>query len=491
MLTQLNDCRGILHKSFVNIDKPCWYRYLKIMGKKKTRKNSANLHPLLAKAGYSGNKDYAALHRTAAELYEKGLTDDQSLSEIERRFGPPQNTLLTPRDPPAPIVFFGDPKEDFDDTVFEQITHAARLPVAVRAAVMPDGHPGYALPIGGVIALDNAVSPSFVGYDIACRMTLTVLDIPPEELLEHRERIAHDMQAVSSFGVGSGFKGKDRRDHPVMDDPLWRELPALREHRALAHEQLGSSGGGNHFFDALIGEVVAEADWMPLPVGTKFACIMTHSGSRGTGNKLAHYYQDLAVRETRAIASGIPRGYEWLPLNTAAGQEYWEVMQLMGRYAQANHHLIHDYFLRRSGLRQIARWENHHNFAFLEEGLVIHRKGATPAERGRVGIIPGSSGTDSFLVEGLGNPDSLNSSAHGAGRMRSRHASRKQYDYRAYADHMRERNILGIGVAPDETFMAYKDIEHVMALQEGVLVRTIARLKPVIVIMGGRADDGD
>ncbi len=133
------------------------------MGTKKSRKTSHNLHPLLAKAGYAGSREYAALHRTASELYEKGLNDDQILAEIESRFGLPQRTQLAFRDQPVPIVFFGDPKEDFDDAVFEQINNAARLPVAVRAAVMPDGHPGYALPIGGVIALEDAVSPSFVG----------------------------------------------------------------------------------------------------------------------------------------------------------------------------------------------------------------------------------------------------------------------------------------------------------------------------------------
>lgn len=398
---------------------------------------------------------------------------------------------LLPKDPPAPVAYFGEPGVDFDAAVMEQIRKAASLPVAVKAAVMPDGHPGYALPIGGVIALDDAVSPSFVGYDIACRMTLSLLNLTPSELSYHRQSIAEAMVGVSSFGLGSGFRGRERRDHPVMDDPLWREIPALRSLHSLAWEQLGSSGGGNHFFDAVVGEVLTGAEWMPLPVGARFTAIMTHSGSRGPGNKLAHIYQKLAAEETRRIAGGIPGGYEWLSLRSAAGQEYWQVMQLMGRYAQANHHLVHDRFLERAGLRQVARWENHHNFAFLEGGLVVHRKGATPAEKGRIGIIPGSSGTASYLVEGLGNPEGLNSSSHGAGRLSSRHAARAHFDAAAFERHMRQRDILAIGVAPDETYAAYKDIERVMQLQEGVLVRTIARLQPVIVVMGAQADDGD
>ncbi|HEY9075525.1 MAG TPA: RtcB family protein [Anaerolineaceae bacterium] len=399
--------------------------------------------------------------------------------------------LLSYRSKPVPVAFIAAGSQAFEKEVTEQIEKAARLPVAVRAAILPDGHPGYALPIGGVIALENAVSPSFVGYDIACRMTLSLLDISPEEFHKHRTQIAQDMQAVTAFGVGAGFRGKERRHHPVIDDPLWEQIPALKAQRSLAWEQLGSSGGGNHFFDALIGEVVGKSAWMPLPVGTRFVAVMTHSGSRGAGNKLAQFYQKAAARETHAIAEGIPPGYEWLPLDSAAGEEYWQVMTLMGRYAQANHHLIHDLFLRQSGLAQIARWENHHNFAFIEDGLVVHRKGATPAHQGQVGIIPGSSGTTSYLVEGLGSETSLKSSSHGAGRPRSRTASIKQFDAERFNRHMQAQDIMSFGVAQDETFLAYKDIETVIAAQEGSLVRIIARMHPSIVIMGGRSDDGD
>ena len=404
---------------------------------------------------------------------------------------PNREGLMVYREKPVPIVSFGKPGIDFETQVFQHIEKAARLPVAVRAAVLPDGHPGYALPIGGVIALENAVSPSFVGYDIACRMTLSILDISPAEFRRHRQDISQDMIAVSAFGVGAGFKGGDQRQHPVMEDPLWEDIPILGHFKARAHEQLGSSGGGNHFFDALIGEVIAPADWMPLPVGASFVAIMTHSGSRGTGNQLAQYYQKLAVAETQRIASGIPHDYEWLPLDSEAGKEYWQVMQLMGRYAQANHHLIHNLFLKKSKLHQVVRWENHHNFAFEEDGLIVHRKGATPAEKGRIGIIPGSSGTASYIVEGLGNVESLHSSSHGAGRPRSRSASRQQHNPKAFHQYMLEHDILSFGVEPDETYMAYKDIESVMALQEGTLVRKVARLWPAIVVMGGRSDDGD
>jgi tRNA-splicing ligase RtcB len=357
--------------------------------------------------------------------------------------------------------------------------------------MLPDAHPGYALCIGGVAALDRAISPSFVGYDIACRMTLTILDLSPEEFTSHRAELAKDMVAVSSFGKGSGFEGRERRDHPVMEDPLWNQLPQLRQLKPLAWQQLGSSGGGNHFFDAIIGQVTAPADWLPLEVGRNFVAIMTHSGSRGTGHKLATYYVKLAEQETAQVARGIPKGYEWLTLEADAGREYLHVMELMGRYAQANHHLIHNLFLKRTGLTGLARYENHHNFAWLNpDGTVIHRKGATPAATGQVGIIPGSSGTPSYLVEGLGNVASLESSSHGAGRPFSRSEAKRRHDEALFQQWMAENDILHIGVSPDETLLAYKDIDRVMALQSD-LVRPVARMLPAVVIMGGASDDGD
>jgi tRNA-splicing ligase RtcB (3'-phosphate/5'-hydroxy nucleic acid ligase) len=467
------------------------------MAKRKKKKGKVNAHRVLVEAGYDSPPfDFNLIQTEGVRLARQGLNREEILVEIVRKYGRPQNASKREDRPAAavPVKYFGEPSVDFDQKVYEQMENAARLPVAARAAVMPDGHPGYALPIGGVIGLDNAVSPSFVGYDIACRMMLSVMDITPQKFMQRRQQLANDMRAVSHFGVGGGFSGANRRQHPVMDEALWQSIPVLRSHKTRAQDQLGTSGGGNHFFDALIGSVVAEADWMPLPIGAEFVAIMTHSGSRGVGNKLAQHYQKLAAVETRARYDGIPRGYEWFSMDSEAGQEYWEVMQLMGRYARANHQLIHNLFFERLGgqVRQLARWENHHNFAFEESNMIIHRKGATPAQKGRVGIIPGSSGTLSFLVEGLGNEESLNSSSHGAGRPFSRTQAKKYHDPRSFRNHMKHHDILSYGVAADETYMAYKNIEHVMSLQEGVLVRRIARLRPVVVIMGGgKADDGD
>ena len=218
---------------------------------------------------------------------------------------------------------------------------------------------------------------------------------------------------------------------------------------------------------------------------------MTHSGSRGVGHKMATYYQKLAVDQTRGLFTGIPKGYEWLNGQSDAGKEYWEVMQLMGRYAQANHHLLQDSFFKKTGIGCLGRIENHHNFAWIENGMVVHRKGATPAAKGEIGIIPGSSGSASFLVEGLGNADSLNSSSHGAGRPFSRTEAKRRHDEEAFMKHWEESGTLYDRINEDETYQAYKDIERVISVQDGVLVRVVARMMPKIVIMGGKADDGD
>lgn len=455
-----------------------------------------NSHKTLVSSGYAHRPDYMTIAKYAAKLLKKQtLSEDEFLSAIKKRFGkPPQKSNL--HSEPLPYALYGQPidnqgKGDIDRGALDQMDKVMSLPVAKSGALMPDAHVGYAMPIGGVAALENAVSPSFVGYDIACRVTLSVLDISPKDFVKHRKNIARAMRAVSSFGIGSGFQNKNRRDHPVMGDPLWKELPHVKKLHTKAWNQLGSSGGGNHFFDALICQVLEKVDWLPLKSGDDFVAIMTHSGSRGTGHKLATHYVKLAVQETKRMANSIPKGYEWLDTTTDSGREYLKVMHLMGDYAQANHHLIHEHFLKQSGLSSLGQFENHHNFAWEQpDGAIIHRKGATPAAMGQVGLIPGTSGTASYLVEGLGNTDSLNSSAHGAGRPFSRTEAKRRHDETYVSNWMKQQDVIHFGMEKDETLMAYKDIERVMALQKD-LVKPVARMFPKIVIMGGRSDDGD
>jgi tRNA-splicing ligase RtcB len=420
----------------------------------------------------------------AAKLAQDGFDAETIVESVKDAYSVVPKLQLRPRKTLKYAVFGAD---QVPSNAMDQMDMVMRIPPAQAGALMPDAHHGYAMPIGGVVALHEAVSPSFVGYDIACRMMVSVLDMTPEELMHEHQFILDDMQAVTSFGVGSDFPTSERREDPVMDDPLWQDV--IPELYPTAVKQLGSSGGGNHFFDALLGEVVSPKPWLHgrfgmLQEGDKFVAIMTHSGSRGAGHKSATKYLKLAKQETKNIARGIPAGYEWLSLFSGAGQEYWEIMQLMGRYAQANHRAIHREFIKRTGIEVFTSFENHHNFAWRQGGWIIHRKGATPAHKGEIGIIPGSSGTSSFLVEGLGNKDSLYSSSHGAGRNFSRSEAKRRHDPEAYRAGM--GGILTAGVAEDETFMAYKDIDRIIEAQDGVLVDVVAKMYPKIVVMGGK-----
>jgi tRNA-splicing ligase RtcB len=195
---------------------------------------------------------------------------------------------------------------------------------------MPDAHPGYAMPIGGVVSLEHAISPSFVGYDISCMMQLSLVDLTPADFLAARPYLADVLRAETAFGLGANF-AVGEREHAVMDDPRWREIGVLTGLKPLAQQQLGSSGGGNHFADLVVVDFVR--DHAAYRAGDQAVGLLTHSGSRGVGHKTATYYVQQAARATRGIARDIPAGYEWLDLATEWGQEYLTAMQLMGDYA--------------------------------------------------------------------------------------------------------------------------------------------------------------
>ncbi|GIK75719.1 MAG: RNA-splicing ligase RtcB [Chloroflexota bacterium] len=432
--------------------------------------------------------NYAEIAQAAASWAKANphATPDELMAWVAAAY--PTEAMLTIAEEPAPFVVFGEPEKHIPINAIEQMQMVMRLPVAQRGALMPDAHLGYAMPIGGVVSLDDAISPSFVGYDISCMMQLSLFDLTPQEFMKHRRKLAGVLRSETRFGLGADFK-PGQRQHAVMDDPRWSETRLLRSLKTLAGKQLGSSGGGNHFADLVIVDFVRDHE--SYRAGDQAVGLLTHSGSRGAGHKTATYYVEAAAQYIRQVATGIPSGYEWLPLDTELGQEYLSAMQLMGAYARANHDLIHDHFVASAGLGLRHRVWNRHNYAWIEEEGVIHRKGATPAEKGMIGLIPGSSGTASYLVRGLGNEPSLHSSSHGAGRWFSRAEAKRRHDEGAFLKHMAALDILHFGLEPDETFLAYKDIEMVIALQEGLLIEVIARMTPKVVLMGGKSDDGD
>jgi len=408
---------------------------------------------------------------------------------------------------PAPAALWGTPGEDFDDEAVNQLRSACTLSVAVAGALMPDAHVGFGLPIGGVLATENAVIPYAVGVDIACRMKLSVLDLPPSVLDSDagRNRLTRAIETETRFGVGAEFgRGADRGSHPRDHDVLdrdWSVSPITIHNKDKAHRQLGTSGSGNHFveFGTLTVDDPRDARALGLEPGTHLA-LLSHSGSRGTGAAVCDHYSKLAM----AMRPDLPphlRHLAWLDLDSEEGQTYWAAMNLMGEYAAANHACIHRHIARHLGARVVADVENHHNFAWAESHdpgdgrgpreLIVHRKGATPAGAGVLGIIPGSMAHPGFIVRGKGVESSLNSASHGAGRIMSRTQARKQFRWNHVRSLLVDRRVTVISAGIDENPMVYKDIHRVLSLQRD-LVDTIARFDPRLVKMapeGEQAED--
>jgi tRNA-splicing ligase RtcB len=397
----------------------------------------------------------------------------------------PGGIAFIPRKEPAPWKKWGD--VDLDDTAVAQMHKASLLPVAVRGALMPDAHLGYGLPIGGVLAVKDAVIPYAVGVDIACRMRLTVLDMPVSALLKKRERLIQALEEETRFGMGAAFEKGERRAHAVMEED-WGFCRVLKGLREKAWKQLGTSGGGNHFVE--FGELVLDAPALGLEKRTYLA-LLSHSGSRGSGEETASHYSRLAMNLRPYLPQEL-KHLAWLERNSAEGCEYWAAMQLMGRYASAGHELIHRHVLEHLGAEPLAHVENHHNFAWEEEHdgqtVIVHRKGATPAGPGVLGIVPGSMGSPGFVVRGKGNAGALNSCSHGAGRLMSRAAAVKSLDREKVHRFLEDRGVHLISGGLDEAPQAYKDIHAVMAAQSD-LVDILARFEPRLVKMA--PDDGN
>ena len=373
-----------------------------------------------------------------------------------------------------------------DPAAMAQMECAAALPVAVRGALMPDAHTGYGLPIGGVLATAGAVIPYAVGVDIACRMRLTVLDLPPEALDRQRDRFRDTLRRATRFGVGAAFAPGERCEHPVMDED-WHISPVTRAGKDKAWSQLGTSGSGNHFVE--FGILTLEQPALDLTPG-RYLALLSHSGSRGVGSDVAEHYSRVAMQQHSGLPTDM-RHLAWLDLTEPAGREYWTAMELMGRYAAANHALSHGRILRLVGARERAQVENHHNYAWLERHdgreLVVHRKGATPAGKGALGMIPGTMAAPGFVVRGRGHPGSLNSAAHGAGRRMSRTQARKRLQRDEWHARLAKAGVELMAADIDEAPMAYKDIEEVMRAQAD-LVEIVARFDPRLVLMApGRA----
>jgi tRNA-splicing ligase RtcB len=405
--------------------------------------------------------------------------------------------LKAPPPPRAEPVKYRQWGEGLEHEAVMQMEKACLLPVSVAGALMPDAHVGYGLPIGGVLATENAVIPYAVGVDIACRMKMTVLDLPVRDLERNEERLARAIERETRFGVGASFK--ERRAHEVLDAD-WSVSPITSRNKDKAWSQLGTSGSGNHFVEFGLFTAhgpIAAGDGKELPAGT-YVALLSHSGSRGTGAAVCDHYSKLAFAQFEGLPNELKR-LAWLSLDSQEGQEYWAAMELMGRYAAANHACIHEHVAENLGAEVLLDVENHHNFAWkerhvidgVEREVIVHRKGATPAGAGVLGIIPGSMASPGFLVSGKGNAASLNSASHGAGRAMSRKAANEKFNWKDVNRFLKQQGVTLISAGLDEVPMAYKNIREVMAAQSD-LVTVLGEFMPKLVKMapaGERPED--
>jgi len=391
----------------------------------------------------------------------------------------------------SPISFDIWGREGIDAGAIEQMNAAAHLPIAVAGALMPDAHIGYGLPIGGVLATRGAVIPYAVGVDIACRMRLSVYEMSPHILGQQKGKFENTLRDQTRFGAGKVWERHERKAHDVLDDPDWNAFGLLRKLRYKAEEQLGTSGSGNHFVEWGELELNERSDDLGLDAG-HYLALLSHSGSRGVGFKIAGEYSRHAGALHPQLSDRV-RHLAWLDLDSEAGEEYWLAMELAGRFAAANHFVVHHEVARAAGLKEIASVENHHNFAWKEtladgEEAIVHRKGATPAGQGVLGVIPGSMADAGYVVRGRGSLASLNSASHGAGRKMGRKAAIGAITKSQRDRYLAERGVKTLGGGLDEAPQAYKNIEEVIAAQRD-LVDVIAKFSPKIVIMADEAGD--
>lgn len=377
------------------------------------------------------------------------------------------------------------PSAELEYEAIAQMGNMSRLPHARYAALMPDAHPGYGMPIGGVIAMEGVVVPYAIGVDIGCSVTL--LGIAATEISQDKVKALMD-RVRRDIPVGNGPHGQHK------DEDLWDAFgPAIPEGRqdvlepflGTARAQLGTLGGGNHFLE--LQQAVEGVD-----EGKLF--FMIHSGSRSLGKKVADHHVRIAQQMARMWAVDLPhKDVAFLPMSTDEGKAYWTDMEFAMAFAQGSHlamaQLVIDAVSDVLGEAAVQLMHCHHNFAAYEnhhgKNLIVHRKGAVRARAEDDILIPGSMSTGSYVAQGLNNPDALYSSPHGAGRLRSRAKTRELITQEAMSERMAEKGVYltSPGDVRDESEWAYKDIFTVME-RSSELVLPVTRLAPLGVVKG-------
>lgn len=445
------------------------------------------------------------------QLMDSGLDREAVLNQLDAVRQNPTNFLadsllsdlarecirLTKNDEPSSTELHKEPlpfpiwgREHIDDGAIAQMNNAMRLPVTVTGALMPDAHVGYGLPIGGVLATENnIVIPYAVGVDIACRMRLSLYEVSPILLGQKKGMFEESLWNETAFGMGAKWTGAKKANHEVLDDDAWYATKQLKMLKDTAMNQLGTSGTGNHFVEW--GSFKLHEEMFGLKSG-EYLALLSHSGSRGVGAKIADRFSKLAMEKHPDLDKSV-RHLAWLNLDSEDGIEYWLSMELAGKFASANHYIIHKRVAASVGLKEVAVVENHHNFAWKEKladgkEVIVHRKGATPAGKNVLGVIPGSMGDAGYVVRGRGVSESLESASHGAGRLMSRRAALNSISRNSRDAYLKERGVTLLGGGIDESPQAYKPIDEVISAQKD-LVDVIGKFTPKVVRMADESGD--
>lgn len=368
-----------------------------------------------------------------------------------------------------PIISWTD---EVEEEALAQARNLSNLDFAFKhIALMPDVHVGFGMPIGGVLATKGMIIPNAVGVDIGCGVVAAKTDIKNEDI---DRRAVHAIVQRAHREIPLGFK----RHSKPRDWEGFSRVPdsgVLEKEIDNARQQLGTLGGGNHF--------------MSMEKGSDGnVWLMVHSGSRNFGFTAANHYNDLAKKlpenkDSKDLAA--------LSLDTKDGKNYLRDMNYVLEFARENRRqLLEDFYnifrtyTKSQELLEIV--ECHHNYAAIEEHygeeVMVHRKGAINAEKGRMGVIPGSMGTSSYIVEGLGHPESFNTCSHGAGRDMSRKQANREIDREEFRKVM-EGIVFREGKDLSEAPMAYKDIEEVMENQKDLADKRV-ELNPLGVVKG-------
>lgn len=380
--------------------------------------------------------------------------------------------------------------ETIEDSAMEQILHLSNLPFAFHhVAIMPDSHSGYGMPIGGVLATKGVVIPFAVGVDIGCGCCAMKTSLKVENV---NEGVLKSIVGLIRERIPVGFEHHKEAQEGMpeiaisvdsVNTPGW--IPIVEKEEGSARKQLGTLGGGNHFIEIQADE--EDNVW-----------IMIHSGSRNLGKKVADHYNKLAVKLNQKWFSSVPKEWElaFLPIEAEEAKQYMAEMQYCVDFAFANRlHMMKSIWECFWDILDITVWFDEdsfvdiaHNYAVWEnhfgQNVIVHRKGATRARKDEIGIIPGSQGTNSYIVKGLGNPESFMSCSHGAGRKMGRKAAQRTLDL---AEEQRKlegiihsvRNASDLDEAPG----SYKDIDEVMEQQRD-LVAPVVKLRPLAVVKG-------